>query len=372
MSEENKKNKLRDIIKAKIMPLIKPSKGEMVDSVRVNIASNIAYLQEISTGKIICTGNEYKMLRMNKTELENCQIINKSGKLVYKNIPDKIASTIGITSKGEENSQAFVMGKDGALYMATHIGKFIPNVLKPNLSHASFLEGRPAELAGLMSINEEGKIIRIVNNSGHYSPESLDMYRGVKKLGKDIFASNAIVVIGKKKETFANFIQQMESIQENGKALHENLREDRINKIKNEISDKGSLGVKTDKNLEKYGAFLKSSNRAGLFNDENKYDVFYNDPLFNIARDIVNYDAFDSNSSYNTQQDHDKENINFNKKLQQATKKELDKLSKISHIDNKENKPKKDNNKIVRAGSTPSSPNKGQFLKCRQILLTSS
>lgn len=348
MSEENKKNKLRDIIKAKIMPLIKPSKGEMVDSVRVNIASNIAYLQEISTGKIICADNEYKMLRMNKTELENCQIINKSGKLVYKNIPDKIAYTIGITSKGEENSQAFVMGKDGALYIATHIGKFIPNVLKPNLSHASFLGGRPAELAGLMSINEEGKIVRIVNNSGHYLPEALDMYRGIKKLGKDIFASNTIVVIGKKKETFANFIQQMESIQENGKALHANLRDDRINKIKNKISDKGSLRVKADKNLEKYGAFLTNANRAGPFNDEIKYDVF------------------DSNPSLIIGKEKDKVNCDFNKDIQYPSKKELAELAKNFPIEDKENNPIEDNvGKTLRADKTPNKSNKQQILKLK-------
>jgi hypothetical protein len=365
MSKE-KKNKLRDIIKAKIMPLIKPSKGEMVDSVRVKIASNIAYLQEISTGKIICTDSEYKMLRMNKKELENCQIINKSGKLVYKNNLDKIASTIGLTSKEQENSQAFVMGKDGALYMATHIGKFIPNVLNPNLSHASFLGGRPAELAGLMSINEEGKIVQIVNNSGHYLPESLDMYRGIKKLGKDIFASNAIVVIGKKKETFANFIQQMESIQVNGKALHENLRDDRISKIKNEISVKGSLGVKTDKNLGKYGAFIKNANSSDPSKDEVKYDVFYNDSLFNIARDVVNYDAFDSSPSLVIEKEEDKENFDSNKDIQYPSKKELAELAKNFPIADKENNPIKANvRKTLRADKTPMISSKRQILKLK-------
>lgn len=362
MSEENKKNKLRDIIKTKIMTLIKPAKGMMVDSVRVNIASNIKYLEEIYTGKITNLSNEYKMLRMDKEELGNCQIIISSGKLVYKNNPKKIASTIGLSSKLQKNLQAFVMGKDGALYMATHIGKFVPNTSVANLSHASFLGGKPAELAGLISISDEGKIIEITNNSGHYLPEALDMYRGIKKLGKDVFAPNAVVVIGNKKENIVDFIEHMESIQENSKALHENLREDRVEAIRHEIRAKSSLKA----GMENYADFLKNDDSDRSVVEDVEYDVFSANPVVVLGKEEeVKYDIFDSNSSYNTQQDYDKENIDFNKKLQQATKEELDKLSKISPMDNKENKPKKDTNKIVRAGSTPSSPNKGQVLKYR-------
>ncbi|BBJ31342.1 hypothetical protein RAS_04510 [Rickettsia asiatica] len=80
----------------------------------------------------------------------------------------KVASTIGKESKSMNNVQAFVMGKDGVIYMGTHKNQYLPNT--KNLVHGSFLSGKPAEAAGVIGINDRGKIDYLSNNSGHYQP----------------------------------------------------------------------------------------------------------------------------------------------------------------------------------------------------------
>lgn len=241
------KKKWRDIVKSKVMPAIKPSKGDLVDCVRVRITSNSAYLQEVATGKRMNYGTEYKMLQMDQKTLEDHQLIMESGKLVYRKDPSKNASTEGLTSKGQENLQAFVMGKDGNLYIATHTGRFSPDPSKPTLTHASFLSGVPAELAGMISINKQGKITQISNNSGHYAPDELDMYRGIKKLVVDIFDPKCQVKInGRSSQRISAFIKEMEMVQSNGKMLHENLRDARKNQIKEEIMSVSSLEHQID------------------------------------------------------------------------------------------------------------------------------
>ena len=94
------KKKWRDIVKAKVMPAIKPAKGDLADCVRVRIASSTSYLQEISTGKRMNSGTEYKMLQMDKKTLEDHQLLIKSGKLVYRKDQTKKASTEGLTIIG--------------------------------------------------------------------------------------------------------------------------------------------------------------------------------------------------------------------------------------------------------------------------------
>lgn len=247
MNKPVKNQKLRNIINKKIMPAIRAPRGEFVDCVRVKIASEEAYLQEVSTGKRMNYGTEYKMLQMDKKTLEGHQLMNKSGSLVYRKDPTKKVSTQGLSSKGEKNLQAFVMGKDGSLYIATHTGRFSSTPLENTLTHASFFSGRPAELAGMMSINDKGKITKITNNSGHYKPEPLDVYRGVKELEKqNVLDHNCLVVIGRKSKTISTFIKDMEAIQPSGKMLHEELREARIDKIYNRIADISSINHQID------------------------------------------------------------------------------------------------------------------------------
>ncbi|MFV9930206.1 MAG: hypothetical protein AB8U82_05005 [Rickettsia endosymbiont of Haemaphysalis japonica] len=64
------------------------------------------------------------------------------------------------------NVQAFVMGEARTIYMGTHKNQYLPNT--KNLVHGSFLSRKPAEAAGVIGINDSGKIDYIRNNSGHY------------------------------------------------------------------------------------------------------------------------------------------------------------------------------------------------------------
>lgn len=241
------KKKWRDIVKSKVMPAVKPEKGDFVDCVRVRISSSTDYLQEIATGKRMNYGTEYKMLQMDKKTLEEHQLLYQSGSLVYRKDQAKKASTEGLTSKGEKNLQAFVMGKDGGLYIATHAGRFSPDPSKATLTHASFLSGVPAELAGMISINGQGKITQISNNSGHYAPDELDMYRGIRKLGMEIFDPNCRVrIIGGKSLRISSFMKGMERVQASGKMLHEELRDARKSDLKKEIMSISSLDHQID------------------------------------------------------------------------------------------------------------------------------
>lgn len=247
MKAASAKKKWRDIVKSKVMPAIKPEKGDLVDCVRVRISSSTSYLQEVATGNRTHFGDEYKMLQMDKKTLEDHQLLYESGSLVYRQDQNKKASTEGLSSKGEKNLQAFVMGKDGSLYMATHTGRFSADPSKPTLTHASFLKGVPAELAGMISINRQGKITKITNNSGHYAPDELDMYRGIKKLGVDVFDPTCqVIIMGSKSLNISSFIQRMERIQASGKMLHQELRDDRKNEIRKEIMSISSLEHQID------------------------------------------------------------------------------------------------------------------------------
>jgi hypothetical protein len=244
----SKKNRLRDIIRSKIMPAIRAPRGSLVDCVRVRIESEDEdYLREAAIGRRMQNNSEYKMLQMSKEQLENCQLKFEEGRLVYKNNPNEIASTKNKESKGIKDLQAFVFDKDGSLYIATHTGLLSKNIEDPTLTHASFLRSRPAELTGMLSINEKGKITKISNNSGHYKPEILDMYRGIKLLkDKGVFADDCRVQIGRKSKVINSFMSEMESIQPSGQMLHEELREIRANDIRDTIIKVSSLGHQID------------------------------------------------------------------------------------------------------------------------------
>ncbi len=228
------KNRLKKIIQTKIMPSIKPAKGEMIDSVRVRIGSRDKYLQEAAFGKHIYSNAEYQMLKMSAAALEDCQLVVRDGALFLKKDQSKKASTLGLSSKGENNAQAFVMDKDGSLYITTHTGKYNSGPGSFNVSHASFLNGKPAEMAGTITILD-GKITKITNNSGHYAPSALDMYRGIKKLGNNLFAPDCKIFIKNDKKELSNFIREMETIGSSGKMLHEELREERVQESKDKI-----------------------------------------------------------------------------------------------------------------------------------------
>lgn len=276
MNKPVKNQKLRNIINKKIMPAIRTPKGEFVDCVRVRIASEQEdYLREAAIGKRMQGDREYQMLQMDEDRLKECKLTVENGKLLYLT-NKKIASTKDKVSKGkvdkgkniylmEKGLQAFVMDKDGALYIATHKGDLNEDP-SLNMTHASFLSSKPVELAGMISINDEGKIIKINDHSGHYRPEPLDVYRGIKKLEKqDVLDPSCSVVIGRKTKSITAFIRNMEAIQPSGKMLHEELREARIDKIYNRIADISSINHQIDSFVSSFSSNPDSTKLTDLF-----------------------------------------------------------------------------------------------------------
>jgi len=205
---------------------------EAVDSVRVRIQEVEEYLQEIATGKQIHHGAEFRMLRASRGDLDLHHRIKYDAKdknLKSYSQKDHVVDTSRGISKGAQGFQAFVMStKEGILYIGTHAGEL--SLDDYTLTHASFLGGKPAEMAGMIKI-EHGKITSITDESGHYIPEALDMYRGIKKLQQnmpDVFAPDAkIKLYNKDTMMVSDFINNMEKL-ENGKPHHWHLREERI------------------------------------------------------------------------------------------------------------------------------------------------
>lgn len=229
---KNNNSKAKERWKASINKF-KHALGDSVDSVRVRISVDSDYLQEIAKGKVSAElfkqTYDFPMLRMSPNQLIEHQIIYDKSKDRLIDYNNELASTVGKVSKGEENLQAFVMSKDGNLYIGTHEGQPI-DTDNPSLSHASFLKGKPAEMAGMLSINE-GKIELITNDSGHYAPEPLDMYRGIKRLPINVFAKNAKIAFHDGNSMkIKDFIQDMEQVID-GKSKYQILRDKRINKL---------------------------------------------------------------------------------------------------------------------------------------------
>ncbi|WP_236682663.1 hypothetical protein [Rickettsia felis] len=176
-------NRLINKFKAALIPEHELGKlnDAIVDSVRVKVVQQDRYLQEIAQGKHKVNLEEFNMLKMSSEERKTCQLSYNTSAQILLDARGRVATTIGKESKSMRDVQAFVMGKDGAIYIAPHKGVYEADKTIPNLTHASFLGGIPAETAGIIGINNRGKIDYLSNNSGHYQPEALDMYRAVKK-----------------------------------------------------------------------------------------------------------------------------------------------------------------------------------------------
>jgi hypothetical protein len=190
------------------------------------------------------------MLAMDEEKRKQYRLDWNQDKQCFQFKDGKVASTMQHASKAVYEHMAFVQDKEGNLYIAEHSGGAVPfEDTGKYLSHASFLSGKPAEMAGMIKINDQGKIERITDGSGHYRPEALDMYRGIKalekKYGSDIFSANpeANVAVnwvhqdGKKAiESFSikDFIQKMENPEHAGdvEPLHTKLRNARIEKLR--------------------------------------------------------------------------------------------------------------------------------------------
>jgi hypothetical protein len=197
----------------KIKHALPKTQEEKIDSVQVGIAKRDQYAQKIATGYQILPEKKHQMLKIKPEDLENYKLTyDKEDKILKENLGN-IATTIGKKSKGIPDTQAFVMDKEGVVYVGTHKGVFGSDNL--NLTHASFLGGKPAEMAGIIGI-KKGKITFISDDSGHYAPKPLDMYRGIKKLQKnmpDVFDKDAQIELHSPyhhKIKITDFINNME------------------------------------------------------------------------------------------------------------------------------------------------------------------
>lgn len=198
-----------------------------IDSVRVRL-SNPDYLSEIAQGVV----GENIMLCMDEKQLAKHQLFYDPLNGALKDYNGTLATTANKSSKGYDDAQAFIMSKEGFLYIGTHSGVWNSN--DKNLSHASFLAGRPAEMAGILRINEQGKISFISADSGHYIPDEYDMYRGIKRLKAqnfDIFTSDCTIRTfdqGTTDMVLSQFVAMMEEINKQGIPRHQQLKENRI------------------------------------------------------------------------------------------------------------------------------------------------
>lgn len=222
-----------------VMQAIRSPGSDLVDSVRVRI-SNQYYLQELAQGKHIdknrpIEDQEILILKMSPEELNSRKLTYDGDVLIKSN--GEIADTSGQRSKGKPG-QIFVMSKEGDIFTGTH-GE--TNTKGEKIVHGSFLSDRPAEMAGMIEIRG-GKIISISNNSGHYAPDELDMYRGASKLIKTMpnaFTKDCKIEIGIQKgkerttteENLTSFTSRMEALDQNGKPHHQNLRDKKIQSL---------------------------------------------------------------------------------------------------------------------------------------------
>ncbi|WP_264336948.1 MULTISPECIES: hypothetical protein [unclassified Wolbachia] len=106
-----------------------------------------------------------------------------------KGFKGKLYDTTDKISKGKKGCVAYVITLDGKLVTHEHI-----NVNKSEWAyrHSTLAGGKPILCSGLMKV-VNGKITYIDNNSGHYKPESANLYNAVKKL-EGLFSKDAKVV----------------------------------------------------------------------------------------------------------------------------------------------------------------------------------
>jgi hypothetical protein len=246
-SDKTEKPSLQRAV-GKIKHALVPENGiAIVDAARVRREDG--YMQEVATGIHEAKGGKATVLRMNDAQRLECELTYKEGQLV--DHTGKIGDTTGKESKGYTNMLAFALDQTrpvARLFVAEH-SRWTSTYKDTGmvLSHASFTAGKPVEMSGMMSVNAEGKITSINTSSGHYIPDELDIYRGIKQLQKqwpDAFAKDEagkittrIEIVGSdsdrwgsqsEKFTLDKFIAHMEKPQESGKPLHQEMREERL------------------------------------------------------------------------------------------------------------------------------------------------
>jgi ankyrin repeat protein len=261
----------------KIKRVLPKSSEDRINTIRMDL-SNPSYIRDIATQQYIMDGKTYNTKRMSRVERDNVMLRYDAERGILLNKDGTTASTIGCTTKGQNDVLAFVMDLEGNIYVDTHPGTPAEGVL--NITHASFLGGKPAEMAGIIGI-ANGKIQYIANDSGHYKPKKFNMYRGLQKLYEkcpNIFAERSYILFEPQKEfsTIKNFLVD-------GKLLAEEEKREMIEKLL--LSDIMRGIVKPDSLPPLHQAALSGNtpNLEVMLSAESKVDVDQRDQFGNTA-----------------------------------------------------------------------------------------
>lgn len=107
-------------------------------------------------------------------------------------------------SKKNQITKIFVMDKYGQF----HISKDIQGDAKAGkkaIKHSTFFNGKPVAAAGKMICNNDGKIVKVTNSSGHYEPGKFEMRQVAKSLmhhGANVDDITFEIQKGDKKKTY--------------------------------------------------------------------------------------------------------------------------------------------------------------------------
>ena len=207
-----------------------------------------------------------------ENELAYMRVYGANGELRYKH-SDQVLDTSAMHSKRGQSYgnafkgfAAFALAKDGTLYMEEW-GKLAPG--RAQLVHGSFQNDAPLNMAGLLRV-ERGKITAINDHSGHYAPEPLDMYRGIRALEArypGIFDPHAVIsfhmgVWSPQRQSVRNFVATMER---GNPPHHQVLREARVASLQQEnqlISNARSVVI--DLTTKPLLEFVKELNNDAL------------------------------------------------------------------------------------------------------------
>ncbi|WP_265037442.1 hypothetical protein [Wolbachia endosymbiont (group A) of Anomoia purmunda] len=139
--------------------------------------------------KIPGTNTRVKYFTLGEQTDQTRSANEENGELKLYDSKGKLYDTTDKISKDKKGCVAYVITLDGNLVTHEHINV---NESEWAYRHSTLAGGRPVLCSGLIKV-VNGKIIYIDNNSGHYKPESANLYNAVKKL-EGLFSKDAKVV----------------------------------------------------------------------------------------------------------------------------------------------------------------------------------
>lgn len=182
------------------------------DCVPVKAEQDSEYLGEAYDGWQRTAGEKASIMSpaMTTQEREERKVSFGEDGIIRRN-DGSVVSTLDIENKGLQNCQAFVLDKADNLYLFNLEGEGRKrNGEDVYTFHGSVLGNKPASSAGLMSV-VDGKVKLILDRSGHYKPDKLDMYRGVKALTeRGVLHEDCNVCIGDEVINHKQLVQEME------------------------------------------------------------------------------------------------------------------------------------------------------------------